>query len=130
VSTDELSQEWITQLREIEPNWRTQFGGWKTVLGEQAAIKFCLSATRPGLLFAASRREARGRRGEAVLAAMKIEYGSDLTDNTKLAPGGLPLALVNKVIQIDGRMVFNVNHSQLWRSVFFRHYPDDSRVHR
>lgn len=108
---DSEIESWISAVRREEPDWRTEFRGWKTFLGEHAAIKCSLTASRSTLLHAASKRTATEKRGEAVLAAMKLAYNDSYTDETKLAPGGLPVGLVNEIIRLDGRMVFNSTHA-------------------
>ena len=114
----------MNTVREAEPDWREAFFGWKTFLGERRALKCSLSASRPLLLHAASQRQATGSRGEAILAAMKIAYTQSLADDSTLAPGNLPVSLVNEVIRLEGRMVFNVVHAPRYRMFGDRFFSD------
>ena len=115
---------WIAAVREDEPDWRTDFRGWKTFLGERAAIKCSLTASRPTLLHAASKRTATEKRGEAVLAAMKLAYSESLICESNLAPGGLPVGLINEIIRLEGRMVFNASHAPQYQKYGDRFFSD------
>ena len=84
---------------------------WRDWAEKNSSIVCSLSASRPAILLAAASRVATRRRGEAVLAAMKIaDHDGFLGKDSKLVPGGLPIALVNSVLDAEGRLMFNVLH--------------------
>lgn len=55
---------------------------------------------------------------------MKIAYSQSLADDTTLAPGGLPVSLVNEVIRLEGRIVFNASHCPQYRTYGDRFFSD------
>ena len=92
-----------TLLRRIDP--------WRDWAERDSSIVCALSASRPAILLAAAKRVATRRRGEAVLAAMKIADNENvLGEDSNLLPGGLPIGLVNKVLEAEGRIIFDANH--------------------
>ena len=77
----------------------------------QTYIIPCLSASRSQLLVAASRREATSRRGEAVMAAMKVApFEGVFVNDTVPALGGLPSALITKLLQVEDRVLLQAAH--------------------
>jgi hypothetical protein len=83
-----------------------------------------LTASRPTLLHAAAKRTATEKRGEAVLAAMKLAYNDSFTHETMLAPGNLPVGIVNEIIRLEGRMVFNGSHAPQFQKYGDRFFSD------
>lgn len=93
---------------------------WRDWGETDSSIVCSLSSSRSAILLAAAKRVATGRRGEAVLAALKIADDSgSLGEDCKLAPGGLPISLVNRVLQAEGRLFFDVLHESYDGSEFF-----------
>ena len=81
---------------------------WIDALRDSSSLSCCISTTRSDLLRAASLRQATGRRGIAILSALKVEYDQRFEDTTGLDPGKIPLALTNTLIESEGRKIFAV----------------------
>ena len=116
---------WLAERQEDEDVLVDAFFEWKHWAWFTSTIISCLSASRPLILFAAAKRVATENRGIAILAAMKISnYDGVFGDERGLAPGALPINLVNKVIQAEGRIVFDSLHYPTSVNVEKRFFSD------
>ena len=55
---------------------------------------------------------------------MKIAGLESLTGEDNLAPGGLPVALVNEILRLEGRLVFNASHAPQYEKYGDRFFSD------
>lgn len=90
------------EIRQMEP--------WESWNKNESSLYCCLEAKRADILRAGALRQASGRRGLAVLAALKVEYHRNYEDNL-LDPGKIPIALTNTLIRHQGRSIFAVQHT-------------------
>lgn len=77
-------------------------------------LNISLTADRSDILAAATKRESTKRRGAAIIAAMKIApfEGALGSDEKSPLPSQLPIALLNKVLEAEGRALFHHFHSR------------------
>jgi hypothetical protein len=75
----------------------------------EVCVNVAISATRSEILVAAVNRHSTKRRGAAVLAALKIAYQPNF-DGEGLVPGGLPVALMQTIIDNETPTLFYVSH--------------------
>ncbi|KAF3912445.1 hypothetical protein ABW20_dc0102944 [Dactylellina cionopaga] len=101
----------------------TMWSAWE----EQSSLSICLHANRVNVLNAVTRRKASSRRGEAVLAALKVAPYSGAFDKDGLTTSGLPPSLLNKILKAEGaKLMFNVDHGE-FNSFFFSNVLPDAR---
>jgi hypothetical protein len=104
------------------------WNNWK----DTVCLDTCLTANRCDILSAVTKRQASGRRGEAVLAALKVAPFDGAFDANGVTASGLPAPLLNKVLQSEGRALF-INISDTlgaYGDNFFSHVtpqPTDTR---
>ena len=113
-------EETNSQRRAAELVLSAEGRPWRDWAETDSSIFCSLSASRTGILLASAKRVATARRGEAVLAALKIaDDGESLGEDCNLAPGGLPIKLVNVVLQAEGRTFFDALHERHDGDEFF-----------
>lgn len=83
---------------------------WSEWASKTASISTCLSASRMGILLAASKREATACRGLAVLAALKVGFHEKYKEDSKVA-GKLPIDLLNDIMIEEGGAFFDCVHN-------------------
>jgi Heterokaryon incompatibility protein (HET) len=100
VARSEMRRRWFQEwyIRGYNQMWKD----WN----DQCSLDICLSADRSDILTAVTKRKASGRRGEAVLAALKVAKYEGAFDKNGLTASGLPPSLLNKILQVEGRRLF------------------------
>ena len=68
-------------------------------------------APRTAILVAGANRHPTKRRGEVLLAALKIAYKKQYVTTANFGPGGLPMPLLQKLLELEGAKLFYAAHT-------------------
>ncbi|KAK6501021.1 hypothetical protein TWF506_003776 [Arthrobotrys conoides] len=79
-------------------------GMWVT-WEDNRSISICLDADRAKILNAVTKRSSALRRGEAVLAALKVSAYDSVFQKHAVTASGLPPSLLHKVLQAEGARI-------------------------
>ena len=104
--------KWIKAVQKENRSKLEGVSAWGKWGVRHASLSSCLSASRAGILLAGASRQATKRRGLAVLAALKVGYDPAYEDDVGLEPGKLPIALIQTLLNIEGRMVLSCMHGR------------------
>lgn len=99
---DHTLPEELDAIYKRELNLRRQSRRWIEWAKGEAGLTLSISASRGAILVAGANRHSTKRRGEALLAALKIEYDHRYVTKDNLGPGALPIPLLQKLIELEG----------------------------
>ena len=100
----------LSALSKFDEKFTQEFLNWAEWASKTASITTCLSASRMGILLAASKRKATACRGLAVLAALKVGFHEKYKEDSEVA-GNLPIDLLNDIMIEEGGAFFDCVHN-------------------
>ncbi|KAH6610505.1 hypothetical protein Trco_000525 [Trichoderma cornu-damae] len=102
--------EFLLRLHRSEARLRKQSIAWIHWAEGQSCLHLSIVASRTAIVAAGTNRSSTKRRSDALLAALKIRPRPEYESSRNLAPGGLPVSLLNRLLELEGSTFCLVSH--------------------